>query len=336
MKLIIAIVLCGLALVKGNAEFEEYKRTHPEEFSGKTEGDMLIGHTRNAYTNINKWTNGIVVYDMSEMSSNAKRKIKAALQELATKVGSCITFKERTNERNYIKVKNLGGCYSYVGMLGGQQTLSLAEYGCLGAGTIQHEFIHALGFMHEQCRSDRDQYLEIHWENIKQDMQHNFRKLNSNNQGLPYTYESVMQYGQYAFSMNGKPSMTPKKAGAQIGIRKLHNRDVKMLQLFYGCGSGSGNGGNGNGNGGDGGDGDCVDENSGCPSWTSYCDKPGYSHIKDMCRKSCGVCGGSGGGGSNCKDQRTDCSNYKTYGYCTEHYVEWMKSNCQKTCGFCS
>lgn len=39
--------------------------------------------------------------------------------------------------------------------------------GCIYKGIIQHELLHALGFNHEQTRSDRDQHVRILLENVE-------------------------------------------------------------------------------------------------------------------------------------------------------------------------
>lgn len=57
-------------------------------------------------------------------------------------------------------------CYSYVGRRGYAQTVSLDRNGCIYHQTVQHELLHALGFNHEQCRSDRDNHIRVVWENI--------------------------------------------------------------------------------------------------------------------------------------------------------------------------
>ena len=58
-------------------------------------------------------------------------------------------------------------CWSYVGKQNGAgQDLSLQSPGCLRKDIIMHEFMHALGFWHEQSRPDRDEFVRILWENI--------------------------------------------------------------------------------------------------------------------------------------------------------------------------
>lgn len=53
-----------------------------------------------------------------------------------------------------------------LGRIGGKQNLSLDPDGCLDMDTIQHEFMHAVGFTHEHNRPDRDDYVDVLWDNI--------------------------------------------------------------------------------------------------------------------------------------------------------------------------
>lgn len=59
-------------------------------------------------------------------------------------------------------------CFSYIGQsaLNGQ-VLSIGRY-CDQISTVEHEFLHALGFYHEHARYDRDDYVTIAFENIQQ------------------------------------------------------------------------------------------------------------------------------------------------------------------------
>ncbi len=90
--------------------------------------------------------------------------------------------------------------------------MNLQSPGCLSQGTIMHEMIHALGFRHEQARSDRDDYVNIHFENVKPGKEHNFENVSSGYSlfGVPYNTRSIMHYKTNEFSANGRPTITAK------------------------------------------------------------------------------------------------------------------------------
>lgn len=102
-----------------------------------------------------------------------------------------------------------------------------------------HELGHALGFHHEHERPDRDQYVEIHNENIQEKYQIRFIRTDPN-QVLTlgsYDYGSVMHYSLTAFSKNGLKTMTPKfNYTGKIGQRKrLSRMDKTKANNFYQC-----------------------------------------------------------------------------------------------------
>ena len=56
-------------------------------------------------------------------------------------------------------------CRSYLGKQGDKQTLTLGS-GCGSIATVLHELMHAIGFLHEQSRPDRNYYVNVLYENI--------------------------------------------------------------------------------------------------------------------------------------------------------------------------
>ena len=71
--------------------------------------------------------------------------------------------------------------------------------GCGEMGVIVHELAHALGFWHEQSRTDRDDHVTIMEENIHPLMMRNFKKYGhelTDPLGVEYDYDSIMHYGK--------------------------------------------------------------------------------------------------------------------------------------------
>ncbi|XP_075965980.1 hatching enzyme 1.2-like [Anarhichas minor] len=151
---------------------------------------------------------------------------------------SCIRFRPYQNgDYEWLSIESRDGCYSYVGRQGNAQTVSLARSGCLYHGTVQHELLHALGFNHEQTRSDRDNHIRVEWANIIDGMDYNFDKIATLNQGTPYDYGSVMQYEKYAFSKNNRPTMVPiPNSNVAFGqATEMSRNDIDRLNRLYKC-----------------------------------------------------------------------------------------------------
>uniref|UniRef100_A0A8D3B107 Metalloendopeptidase n=1 Tax=Scophthalmus maximus TaxID=52904 RepID=A0A8D3B107_SCOMX len=186
-----------------------------------------------------KWSDGKVYmpyYITNHFSSREQAIIIRGLESFSSV--SCIRFRPYQNgDHEWLSIESRSGCYSFVGRQGGGQTVSLSRQGCLYHSTVQHELLHALGFNHEQTRSDRDSYIKVYWENIIDDMVYNFNKIDTLNQGTPYDYNSVMQYERYAFSKNNYPTMVPiPNSNVSFGqATQMSKNDIDRLNRLYQC-----------------------------------------------------------------------------------------------------
>ncbi len=131
-------------------------------------------------------------------------------------------------------------CASYVGTIGDLQPIFIGP-NC-GTQEILHEVMHALGFVHEQSRVDRDKYVRILWENIIEEFTNQFDMV-PDSMIHPYVgsvfnfdYESVMLYRAESFAKSaGLKTMEALNNNIIAPMNHgLSRRDLERLHYLYG------------------------------------------------------------------------------------------------------
>jgi hypothetical protein len=214
------------------------------------QGDILLqenGDSKNANIVTKKWLNGRIPYLIDSSSGYTSSEISiitSSMRTIESQTGNCLTFVPRTTESSYLIIRNTNtGCNSYVGQINSQpQQVSLERPGCIAASVVVHELLHAAGFEHEHCRIDRDNYINIVWNNVDSVWNYAFDKISATQAstlGLPYDFYSVMHYRKDAFTKNGLDTVTSKVSGvnmAQVGIRgDMSPTDVQKIKKHYNC-----------------------------------------------------------------------------------------------------
>ncbi|KAF5303785.1 hypothetical protein FQR65_LT08120 [Abscondita terminalis] len=212
------------------------------ELSGKFEGDMVfIPGQRNGLTNTQfRWPNATVPYEIDQRAFGitARNYIENAIGIIRS--ATCVKPRRRlSTDLDYVYITNSQpGCFSHIGKIGGKQNLNLG-LGCVTRGIIIHEFLHSLGFLHQQSDSSRDSYVTILYENIQLGAVRNFDKFSplvATSFGEPYDYSSIMHYSRKAFTANGQDTIVPLDPRAQIGQRLgLSPIDIKKIKKMYNC-----------------------------------------------------------------------------------------------------
>merc|ERR1712038_321727 len=213
---------------------------------------------RNAIPDVlTRWPDGNLKYKIDNVITGDDLDIvHAGIAEFNEDMRGCVNIQEATEaDKNYVKVFIDKGCYADVGMIKGEQRLSLGrdEKGhCYTKDTVMHEFIHAFGFSHEQTREDSGQYITVHKDRIiflktpDDIFKKNFAvKANWLTYGLPYDFNTFMHYPWWAFNKEGcegeecvtiEPKETTGKKKEELGNSKvLTDTDKNKLREMYGC-----------------------------------------------------------------------------------------------------
>ena len=103
-----------------------------------------------------------------------------------------------------------------------------------------HELGHVIGLEHEQCRTDRENYVNIHYNNIDPNFTRPFDiRQNISSFGVPYDYRSLMHYGKDDFAIEPGlitiETLDPDYQDVIGAGKRLTNLDLLTIDRMYGC-----------------------------------------------------------------------------------------------------
>jgi hypothetical protein len=147
------------------------------------------------------WPDGIIPYDISRLTDEQQILARTAMQRWMD-TGARIAFVPRSSESAYVNFTgrtNAGNNTSLTGFKpGARADINITAFWWRqGEWMPAHELGHAIGFHHEHARWDRDAYVIIHYENIKEGRNGDYDWIAQTNwlvTSTPYDYYSIMHY----------------------------------------------------------------------------------------------------------------------------------------------
>ncbi|CAO1409798.1 unnamed protein product [Diamesa serratosioi] len=245
--LVITIGVCHAEQIAHDGYFETFY-VAPDPFLNEQSSEFRNAISLDEY----KWPDGVIPYSFDEKVYSEKDKVIISEAMEIFSENTCIKFVKTNEEESSVHqikfVKSKLGCGTTVGCHSYKNESQLVAYtnDCISKrAAIQHELLHVIGLFHEQCRNDRDEYIDIHWENIEESRKYNFNKVPEkyvNTFNLPYDFKSLMHYPRHAFSKDGKSyTMTLKNdTTIELGQTDLKKGgptylDLEKVRRMYNC-----------------------------------------------------------------------------------------------------
>lgn len=206
-------------------------------------GDVLLGKpiepTKTGYAPVNDapnaWPSNIIAYYFREELPNRQAVIQAITY---FNQNTPVEFVENSQAEDALVFERAREhCYSYLGRIGGHQPIRLSPK--CGLNEILHELMHALGFIHEQSRTDRDDFIAINWSNILPEFHNQFflapDALMQPLVGTEFDYRSIMLYRPDAFAIDAKRGTMQSRTRELINPSQsgLSTRDLARVRALF-------------------------------------------------------------------------------------------------------
>jgi len=254
MKLFLLLVVGTSMVYSKPAKNAIFSCSFDDSFLEPRYGEKQVDTNEDSFN----WKDGKIPYYFSgTVTKNDKAVIHKAMKEIE-KLTSCFRFQENNIEPSghhlVIKV-GYPSCIDENGMLqfGGDvlpsdSIATLTIYRQLADnpkcnnnniffGGVLHELMNVLGVMHTQKRIDRNETIEVNYDNIEEtdDARHQYDICNHCKlYGLDYDCDSIMHYGTAQRSIGG-PTMTAIDTSCKLtewGHSSISEGDKELLKII--------------------------------------------------------------------------------------------------------
>ena len=224
-------VIDGLAIWDGDIILGTPEELSPEPVP--TPGNPLDGRNKISAVSDKErlWPGGIIPYVIDPDLENPH--VPVAIQHWNE--NTVIQLVERTDQPNWVRFEPGRGCSAEVGMVGGEQTVSLSKR--CSPGDVVHEIGHAAGLWHEHQRKDRDPYVWVSPSPLVFDPWSYVKDGPYAVPSGPYDYGSNMHYAWLGTLVTIPPGIALGRGGQQLGPDSstgLSAGDIDGVSRLYG------------------------------------------------------------------------------------------------------